>query len=369
MWCVYGEDASLASELRAMLEPASIMKRKLILPVMLALGASALTQTTAPAAPSKQAALPLSLVADLPLPGNPSRFDYQWIDTVNRRLYIAHLGDSSLVVFDLDDQRVSHEVAHLPSIHGVVAAPALHLVFATATAEKTLALIDDQTFEVKSRVPAGEYPNGLAFDSASEKVFVSNNNGKGVAVVDVKTAKALPGIEIGGGAGNTQWDADSGHILAAVHGSAYLADIDPAKDEVPARIALDHVSTCHGLLVASTLRLAFAACRGSAPVLAVVDLNTRRQIQLVSLPPEVDVLAFDPGLQRLYAASETGMVAVFSVAADHTVTELGRGLLASNAHTVAVDPATHRVYFPLQNVSGHPVLRVMDARIATGSAN
>src|SRR5439155_11501647 len=131
--------------------------------------------------------LALTFVPCIPLLGHASRFDYQWIDAVNRRLYLAHLGDGSLVVFDLDGQKVIHEVPHLPSVHGVVAAPALHLVFATATAEKTLALIDDQSFEVKARVPAGEYPNGLAFDAASEKVFVSNNKGPGVAVVDVKT--------------------------------------------------------------------------------------------------------------------------------------------------------------------------------------
>src|SRR5207248_10379512 len=121
------------------------------------------------------------------------------------------------------------------------------------------------------------------------------------------------------------------------------------------------VSTCHGLLVASTLGLAFAVCHGTAPVLAVVDLRERRQTKLLPLPADIDVLAFDPGLQRLYAASETGMVAVFSVAADRTVTEMGRGLLGPNAHSVAVDPATHRVYFPLENIKGHPVLRVMDA--------
>ncbi len=342
------------------------MTRTSVLAPTLVFIATALTRT-ALAAPPTAPALPLSFVADLPLPGNPSRFDYQWVDAAHRRLYIAHLGDSSLLVFDLDGQQVIHEVPHLPSIHGVVAAPDQHLVLATATAEKTLALIDDTTFQVKSRVSAGQYPNGLAFDPASEKVFVSNNQGRGVAVIDVKTARAQPSIDIGGGAGNTQWDAESGHVLAAVHGSSSLVDIDPAKSRIAGRIALHDVTTCHGLLVASTLRLAFAACRGAAPLLAVVDLRARRQTMLLPLPGGIDVLAFDPGLQRLYAASETGMVAVFAVAADRSVTELGRGLLGPNAHTVAVDPTTHRVYFPLENVDGRPVLRVMDARVATGS--
>jgi DNA-binding beta-propeller fold protein YncE len=304
-------------------------------------------------------ALPLTPVTDVPLPGQASRFDYQAVDPVARRLYVAHLGDSSLVVFDLDGQRVIQEVPGLPSVHGVAAAPDQHLLFATATADKTLALIDDRTFQIKARVLAGQYPNGLAYDPGSGRVFVSNNSGVGVAVIDAKTASALPGVDVGGGAGNTQYDAGSGHVLAAVHGQPFLADIDPAASRVASRIPLPGERSCHGLLVVSDLRLAFAACHGNGPQLAVVDLGARRQMQTLPLPPDVDVLAFDPGLQRLYAAAETGTVAAFAVAPDRSVTELGRGFVGPDAHSVAVDPITHRVYFPLANVNGRPVLRVM----------
>jgi DNA-binding beta-propeller fold protein YncE len=308
--------------------------------------------------------LPLNPVADVPLPGHASRFDYQAVDAAGRRLYIAHLGDSSLLAFDLDGQRVVQEVPGLPSVHGVVVAPDRHLVFATATGDRTLALIDDRTCQVRERVPAGQYPNGLAYDPKSGRVFVSNNTGVGVGVIDVGAMHALPGIDVGGGAGNTQYDADSGHILAAVHGGAFLADIDPATSKVVSRIVLQGVHTCHGLLVASGLRLAFAACHGATPSLVVVDLNARRQTTSLPLPPDVDVLAFDPGLRRLYAASEPGTVAVFAVGANLSVTELGRGVVGPNAHSVAVDPTTHRLYFPLADVGGRPVLRVMEPRVA-----
>lgn len=43
-------------------------------------------------------------------------------------------------------------------------------------------------------VPAGDYPNGVAYDPISSRVFVSNNRGVGVAIVDVKAAHALPGV-------------------------------------------------------------------------------------------------------------------------------------------------------------------------------
>jgi hypothetical protein len=62
-------------------------------------------------------------------------------------------------------------------------------------------------------------------------------------------------------------------------------------------------------------------------------------------------------LRRLYVASESGVVSVFD--------EHGAGLEpvgeydAPHAHSIAIDPATHRVYLPLENVNGKPVLRIM----------
>lgn len=330
----------------------------------LALVATTLVPLASAAPGPPPAPVPLALVADLPLPGSATRFDYQAVDTDRRRLYIAHLGDSSLVAFDLDGQRVLDEVPGLPSVHGVVTAPEQHLVLATSTAERTLAIIDDQTLQVTARVATGLYPNGLAYDPISGRTFVSNNTGRGVAVVDVKNRRALPSIDIGGGAGNTQYDAGSGHVLAAVHGLPVLVEIDPAAAQIVGRIALRKVSSCHGLFVASGLRLAFAACRGAAPLLVTVDLTTRRQTTTLPLPNDIDVLAFDPGLNRLYAASENGTVVAFSIAADRSVTELGRGFIGPNAHTVAVDPVTHRVYLPLADSGGRPVLRVMAPFVA-----
>jgi YVTN family beta-propeller protein len=350
---MYAASGSLASS------PAAT-----ICAVVVNLLALAFTLLAAGALPTAGSSLPLDPVTDVPLPGRPTRFDYQAVDVTNRRLYIAHLGDGSLLAFDLEGQRILGEVRGLPSIHGVAFAPDRHLALATATGDKTLSLIDDATFQVQASVAAGEYPNGLAYDPKSGRVLVSNNTGIGIGVVDVAAARALPGIDVGGGAGNTQYDADSGHVLAAVHGRSYIADIDPVASRMASRIPLHGVHTCHGLLVASSLRLAFAACHGAGPLLVVVDLRSRLQTASLPLPDDVDVLAFDPGLQRLYAASEPGTVAVFAVSGDRAVTELGRGFVGPNAHSVAVDPTSHRVYFPLADVGGRPVLRVMDARVA-----
>jgi hypothetical protein len=62
-------------------------------------------------------------------------------------------------------------------------------------------------------------------------------------------------------------------------------------------------------------------------------------------------------LRRLYVACESGALAVFEER-DAKLTSLGQ-YRAPHAHTVAVDPHTHRVYLPLQDIDGKPVLRIL----------
>jgi hypothetical protein len=80
--------------------------------------------------------------------------------------------------------------------------------------------------------------------------------------------------------------------------------------------------------------------------------------QNLAVGEDPDVLALDQSLRRLYVAAESGVVTVFGERG-HSLVTLGRKFLATEAHTVAVDPVTHLVYFALQDVGGNPVLRIM----------
>ena len=302
--------------------------------------------------------LPLEKVADVPLAGSATRFDYQSVDENLGRLYIAHLGANRLIVFDTKSRRIISEVADLKSVHGVVAAPELHRVYATATGTNELAVIDDQSFQVLARVPAGDYPNGLAYDPKQGKIYVSNNRSSSEAVIDAQSNKALPGVAIGAGGGNTYYDTESGHVFVVVHGINDLVEIDPGTDKVIARHHLTGVENCHSLTMDSAKRLAFASCGGTAPKLVAFDLNAKRPIGDYPIGAQPDVLALDRELGRLYVSSESGIVSVFEVTGGG-LRKLGQAFLAPDAHSVAVDQRTHLVYFPLQSLNGRPVLRIM----------
>jgi DNA-binding beta-propeller fold protein YncE len=109
--------------------------------------------------------------------------------------------------------------------------------------------------------------------------------------------------------------------------------------------------------VDATAGLAYVACVGNATLL-VLDLANLGVLGRFGIGSGADVLALDDGARRLYVAAESGVVSVFAVEGRH-LRKLGQARLATRAHSVAVDPATHHVFFPLERVGGEPVLRVM----------
>lgn len=298
----------------------------------------------------------LRLVADVPLPGPPNRFDYQSIDPTNRRLYISHMNAGRLVVFDLDASRVIAEVAGVDRVTGVLAVPAHHAVYASAAGRHEVVAIDDRTLAVVARIGGIHFPDGIAYAPDEHRIFVSDESGGADVVIDARTNTRTATIPLGGEAGNTHYDSVSHCIIVAVQTRNQLVAIDPASARILQRYALPGSDHPHGFTLDEPGRLAFVTSEESG-VLQVVDLRTMRVVATHRVGDDPDVLAWDPAWRRLYVASESGVVSTFISDGAHL--RAADTLRLPHAHTVAVDSRTHRVYLPLENLGGRPVLRIL----------
>jgi hypothetical protein len=86
--------------------------------------------------------------------------------------------------------------------------------------------------------------------------------------------------------------------------------------------------------------------------------NTKQQSATFELGADPDVLAYDPGPTRLCVAGEHGVMSMFQISAAGA-RKIADRLVGLNAHAVAVDRATHENYFPLKDLDGKSVMRVM----------
>jgi DNA-binding beta-propeller fold protein YncE len=317
------------------------------------------------AAPAAQEAVPvLRAVADLPLPGAAVRFDYQSLDLRSDRLYISHMSAGEIVVVNVKTRRVEGTIGGLPGVTGVWAVPALGRVYASVTGLHHVAVIDAATMQVVDRIGSIGFPDGIAYAPDQQKLYVSDESGGGELVIDARTNRVLHTIPLDGEAGNTVFDPGSRCILVAVQTKNQVWVIDPASDRVLGRFDLVGAARPHGMAIDAARRLAFVANERDAKLL-VVDLRTMKVTGTAPVGSDPDVLAFDPGWRRLYVASESGTVSVF--------TEAGAGLFHEgdvrmpHAHTILVDPRTHLVYLPLQDIGGRPVLRIMEGSPPAGN--
>ncbi len=293
----------------------------------------------------------------LPLPGRPTRFDYESYDPRTHRLYIAHLGDSQVLVFDTRRQKLVQIIPGISRVHGVLAVPSLGRVYASATGKNQVAVISEKTLRVIARAPAGVYPDGLAYESHTHEIYISDEAGGTDTVLNTRTNRRVATIALGGEAGNTQYDPVRNLIYVDVQTANRLKAIDPATRKITASYPLPGCRHDHGLHLIAPLRLAMIACDGNARLLAF-SLRSHRVLARFSVGKAPDVLAYDAGLRRLYVAAESGVVAAFALGGSPAAPRVGKlwqGFVAPEAHSIAVDER-HRVYLPIQNLRGRPAL-------------
>jgi YVTN family beta-propeller protein len=229
-------------------------------------------------------------------------------------LFVAHLGDSAVDVIDLRTNHVHAVIPNISQVHGVLVVPQLGRVYATATGDNQLAVIDEKSLRVIARVPAGDYPDGLAYAYPEHKLYISDEIGGTDTVVDVRTNHRIATIPLGGEAGNTQFDPASGRIFVNAQTTGQLIEVDPRRDRIVGRTHLPYCNSNHGLLIDAPARTAYIACDGNATLLTY-EMGPRKVTAKAGVGDEPDVLALDTKNRRLYVAAESGVVAVFVVGA------------------------------------------------------
>lgn len=299
----------------------------------------------------------LEWVADIPLPGGTSRFDYQSLDPTTGRLYISHMGAGDIVVFDTNQNKVVANVPGFPVVTGVLVVPSLKLLYASVTANHEIAVMDTDKLAVVKRIKDGKFPDGIAFSPETHKVFVSDESGEVETVIDAQTNERVATIPMGGEVGNSQYDPIARLIYACVQTRNEFVAIDPTSNSIAARYPLKGGDHPHGFYIDVAGRKAYISCQGDNKLL-VFDLNRHVVEEVFDVGKNPDVLAFDAEKHLLYVACESGVVSIFQCV-NGKAKKLADQSVGPNSHSVSVDSMTHNVYFPLKNVNGAPLLRIM----------
>jgi len=304
--------------------------------------------------------LPLVLVADVDLPGRAVRFDYQDLDVSLGHLVIAHMNDASVIVVNLSDGSVVKVLPGIPTARGVVVAADVGRIFVTSSPNR-LVIIDNGTLTELARVNTGNGPDGVGWDPVHRVVGVSDQRDGAISLIVGSGSGARTQVRLGVETGNVVFDTSRALFwitVVAATGPNQLVAVDPVTGKAAKTIALPGCVGAHGLRLHPNHESALIACEDNAKIVRVA-LDGTQALDIAPSGADPDVLAIDPGLGWLYVAAESGDLEVFDLSKPGLVL-IDRGHPGDSSHSVAVDPSSHRVFFPLAAGSkGTPVLRIM----------
>lgn len=308
----------------------------------------------------------LKKVTEFDLPGPPGkRFDYLTITPDDHYLLSAHLGAGRMYVIDLRTNKVVATVEDTPGAEGVEYVPELKKAYTSNAGDNTIGVVDLRQMKVIKKIPTEAKPDGSTYAPPFHKLYVSDERGKAEAVVDVRTDSIIKTLHFQSETGMPQYDPVAKKIYVNLQDQNIFAVIDPATDEVVERYPVGRCKGNHGMTLDPEHHRAFLACEGNN-LMTVFDLDKHEPIAFLPMADGPDVIKFDPGLDRIYAACYSGAISVFHQDDPNHYRKIEDFKVQHAVHTLAVDLETHRVYTPEQEADGKAVARMAVYEAVTG---
>src|SRR5437879_9120108 len=301
---------------------------------------------------------------DLPGPGG-KRFDYLTIDPDDRYLISAHLAAGQTYVIDLRTNKVVATVTDTPGAEGVEYVPELKKFYTSNAGDNTIGVVDMKQMKVVKKLPTEKKPDGSAYATPFHKLYVSDERGKAEAIVDVTKDAIIKTLYFDSETGMPQYDPVARKVYVNLQDQNIFAIIDPATDEVVGRYPVGRCKGNHGMTLDPEHHRAFLSCEENN-LMTVFDLDKNAPIAFLPLADGPDVIKFDPGLGRIYAACYSGAISVFHQDDANHYRKLEDFKVQHAVHSLAVDPETHRIYAPEQEENGRPVARMIVYEAVTG---
>ncbi len=301
----------------------------------------------------------LKQIAKFDLPGPAGkRFDYLTIDGEDHYLLSAHLAARQTYVIDLRTNKIVGTVTDTPGAEGVEYVPGLGKFYTSNAYDNTIGVVDLKQLKVIKKLKTEAKPDGSAYAAPFHKLYVSDERGNAEAVVDVQRDELVRTLHFESETGMPQYDPVLRKVYVNLQDQNVFAVIDPATDQVVGRYPVGRCKGNHGMALDPEHHRAFLSCEGN-DLMTVFDLDKHEPVAFLPLAGGPDVIKFDPGLGRIYAACYSGAISVFHEDDPDHYRKLEDFPVQHAVHSLAVDPQTHRVYAPEQEEDGKPVARMV----------
>ncbi|HVU35400.1 MAG TPA: YncE family protein [Opitutaceae bacterium] len=294
-------------------------------------------------------ASPLEPAGRIPLPHVRGRIDHLALDAAGHRLFVAALGNDTVEVVDLAQNRVRQTITGFDEPQGLAFVPGVRRLFVANGGDGNVRVLAEPGWKTVATIPLGDDANNVRYDADANRVYVGYGNG-GIAAIDPAGNRVIDRIPLAAHPESFQFDPRGPRLFVNVPGNRQLVVVDRTAGTV--------VTARKLLLAGGNFPLAFdvaghrlyVGCRSPARLL-VVSTDTSYEDANAPLHGDCDDLFFDAARHRLYASCGEGYLDVYSIAGRSDPKRIDSLATEAGARTSFFDGS--RLYLAVPAHNGH----------------
>lgn len=316
-----------------------------------------------PGTPNKSEFMKFEGYIELPKGGLLNVLDYLTLN--DRTLFVTSESSGSLFKIDLDPNHPSaSSVTEMPgtgAAHGVLLLPGRNVAFITRSEVNMVDVFDPGSLQQLGHIPVADDVDGIHYIPLANLVYVTNGDAKLATLIDPEKRATVGTIALPGKPEFSALDSRTGLLYQNLEDVDSMVAIDIAKRSIVGQWSLQPCDGPSGMAIDSEQRRLFAVCSRNA-TLVVFDLDTHRVITTLKIGGGPDSVALDPALHRIYSAGRAGKLTVIQQDGPDAYRVLDEIRTHYGAHTLTVDPMSHKVFVAYASLLAHPRIAVFSPK-------
>jgi hypothetical protein len=284
---------------------------------------------------------PLSPGEPILLEKTSGKFDFIRIDEARNRLLLAHTGNKTLDVFDLDSKRLLKSVP-TGAAQDSAPDPGHQRYYVSVSAPPRMAIVDAEKLEMLGEVPLPAPADLMTFNSGNGRAYVCNDEQPELWVIDPDAKKIVATLSLQGkGMEDLAIDPQHKRLFQVIKEANTVVVLDLSNNKVFETWSTEPATNPHGMALvpgADTLLVA-----GGSGKLALLNRSNGKLLSSADIASRVDEMTYDAERHTAYCGSSQNKISVVSVDREK-VSFLGDVATPSGAKSIVVDPKTHIVW-------------------------
>lgn len=291
----------------------------------------------------------------IPLGGEGS-WDYLRVDVESQRLYIAR--STRVMVVDLKTGKLVGEIADTAGVHGVALVKDAKRGVTSNGKADAATIFDLETLKPIATVATGGKPDAILWEPKTRTVMTMNGRSNSISVIDPVAAKVVATIVLPGRP-ETAVSDEQGRVFVNLEDKAQIAQVDVLKGTATGVWDLAGCTEPTGLAIDLATKRLFTGCHSG--VLIVVDAETGKNVAKLPIGNGVDAVGYDAARHLIITSNGEGSLSLIAQKGADSYANVQTVTTLQGAKTLALDPASHKVY-TVANKDGVFTLLVVEGK-------